>query len=121
MPTRYWLADRSLNRVIGRLEAEQGVKRAEAEISAELVAALHRRHAAEREERLAPDHQGPRPSGGVGGTRQGLKCLHAHYANFLAGDDDPVGVWVHERLAEWGAAFDPAEPGIASDCVEPRG
>ena len=37
---------------------------------------------------------GPRPSGGVGGTRTGVKCLHAHYAFHLAGGDDPVGRWV---------------------------
>jgi hypothetical protein len=40
------------------------------------------------------------PFGGVGGTRVGVKCLHAHYAWFLAGGDDPVGRWVHERLHE---------------------
>ena len=43
---------------------------------------------------------GPRPSGGVGGTRRGIKCLHAHYAWHLAGGDDPVGRWVAARLAE---------------------
>jgi exopolyphosphatase/guanosine-5'-triphosphate,3'-diphosphate pyrophosphatase len=30
----------------------------------------------------------------VGGTRRGVKCLHAHYAFHLAGGDDPVGVEV---------------------------
>jgi exopolyphosphatase/guanosine-5'-triphosphate,3'-diphosphate pyrophosphatase len=29
--------------------------------------------------------------GGVGGTRQGIKCLHAHYANHMAGGEDVVG------------------------------
>jgi hypothetical protein len=29
-----------------------------------------------------------------------VKCLHAHYAYFLAGGDDPVGEWVANRLAE---------------------
>jgi hypothetical protein len=41
---------------------------------------------------------GPAPSGGVGGTRQGVKCLHAHYAWHLAGGDDPVGRWVAAQL-----------------------
>ena len=41
----------------------------------------------------------PRPHGGVGGTRTGVKCLHAHYAWFLAGGDDPVGAWVAHELA----------------------
>ena len=45
-------------------------------------------------------HEGPRPSGGVAGTRVGVKCLHAHYAWFLAGGDDPVGRWVEAHLPE---------------------
>ena len=49
---------------------------------------------------LSPDHDGPRPFGGVAGTRTGVKCLHAHYAWHLAGGDDPVGRWVADRLAE---------------------
>ena len=47
---------------------------------------------------MPSDHTGPRPSGGVGGTRAGVKCLHAHYAFHLAGGDDPVGRWVAGRL-----------------------
>ncbi|NDH11910.1 MAG: DUF501 domain-containing protein, partial [Actinobacteria bacterium] len=42
-----------------------------------------------------------RPSAGVGGTRRGVKCLHAHYAWYLAGGDDPVGRWVAERFAAY--------------------
>jgi hypothetical protein len=45
-------------------------------------------------------HEGPVPSGGVGGTRIGVKCLHAHYAWHLAGGDDPVGRWVDEQIAQ---------------------
>jgi Protein of unknown function (DUF501) len=40
-----------------------------------------------------------RPTGGVGGTRHGVKCLHAHYAWHLAGGDDPVGRWVAVQLS----------------------
>jgi hypothetical protein len=50
-----------------------------------------------------PDgHEGPAPYGGVGGTREGLKCLHAHYAHWLAGGDDPVGEWTNTQLIERG-------------------
>ena len=49
--------------------------------------------------RSRSDHAGPRPSGGVGGTRTGVKCLHAHYAHLLAGGDDPVGRWTAAQLA----------------------
>jgi hypothetical protein len=99
MPTRYWLVDPGLNRAIGRLEADGGVDRAEAEVDAGDLSATHARYAAERDAALAPGHAGPRPSGGVGGTRTGVKCLHAHYAHLLAGGDDPVGRWVQARLA----------------------
>jgi len=100
MPTRYWLVDPTMRSAIGRLEADGGVRRAEAEIDAAEIAAAHDRYRAERDAALPVDHAGPRPSAGVGGTRQGVKCLHAHYAWFLAGGDDPVGQWVHERLPE---------------------
>jgi hypothetical protein len=100
MPTRYYLVGRAEVRAVSRLESTGGVRRAEAEIDPLAVADAHVRYAAERDAVIPEDHAGPRPHGGVGGTRQGIKCLHAHYAWFLAGGDDPVGAWVAERLAE---------------------
>ena len=99
MPTLYWLVGREQRRAVGRLESSGGVRAAEAAVDADALAAAHRRYAAERDAILAPQHQGPRPSGGVGGTRRGVKCLHAHYAWYLAGGDDPVGRWVADRLS----------------------
>lgn len=99
MPTRYWLVGTTASLAVSRLEAAGGVRRAEAEVDPAQVAAAHRRHAFERDADLPADHTGPRPSGGVAGTRTGVKCLHAHYAWFLAGGEDPVGAWVHEQLA----------------------
>lgn len=110
MPTRYWLCDRRLVRAIGKLESEGGVNRAEAEVDPEVLRATHDAYAAARDRLLPSGHDGPAPSGGVGGTRIGVKCLHAHYANLLAGADDPVGHWVHRHLAAVGRAFDPSEP-----------
>ena len=104
MPTRYWLVGRRENLLVSRLEAAGGVRRAEAEIDPEELAAAHSRYAAERDTRIPSDHVGPRPSGGVGGTRLGVKCLHTHYAWFLAGGDDPVGRWVQARLDDEVAA-----------------
>lgn len=106
MPTRYWLLDPELNKVIGQLEAEGGVRRAGAEVDPDELERAHRRYGEERDALLDPAHEGPRPSGGVGGTRRGVKCLHAHYAHHLAGGDDPVGRWVHQRLAERGQLVD---------------
>jgi hypothetical protein len=99
MPTRYWLVDRDTSRRVGTLESAGGVRRAEAAVDPAALEAAHRAYAAERDAALPPGWDGPRPTGGVGGTRTGVKCLHAHYAWFLAGGDDPVGRWVHENLA----------------------
>ncbi|MCU1376417.1 MAG: hypothetical protein JWO68_3703 [Actinomycetia bacterium] len=98
MPTRYWLLAGADSTAIGRFEADGGVNAAEAAIDPDVLAEAHRRYAAERDAHIPADHAGPRPSGGVGGTRKGVKCLHCHYAWHLAGGDDPVGAWVAERL-----------------------
>jgi hypothetical protein len=99
MPTRYWLVDPAVRAAVSRLEAAGGVRAAEAAVDPEALAAAHAAYAAERDAAIDPTHTGPRPSGGVGGTRKGVKCLHAHYAWFLTGGEDPVGLWVEERLS----------------------
>jgi hypothetical protein len=99
MPTRYWLLGEPERTMVSRLESRGGVHRVEDEVGMDAIAAAHRRYAAERDADLPPDWTGPRPSAGVGGTRRGVKCLHAHYAWWLAGGDDPVGAWVAEHLA----------------------
>jgi hypothetical protein len=98
MPTRYYLVGTDVVRAVSRLEADGGVRAAEAAIDADDIAAAHLRYAAERDAAIPDDHTGPRPSGGVGGTRVGVKCLHAHVAYALAGGDDPVGRWTLDRL-----------------------
>jgi hypothetical protein len=98
MPTRYWLVDPVLRARAGQLEAAGGVREAEAQVDGEALADGHRRYADERDRRIPEKWEGPRPSGGVGGTRQGVKCLHAHLAWWLAGGDDVVGTWTAERL-----------------------
>jgi hypothetical protein len=100
MPTRYWLVGPDEIRRIGRLEAAGGVAAAEAAVDPGELAAAHARYAAERDAAIPADHEGPRPSGGVGGTRVGVKCLHAHWAWHLAGGDDPVGRWIATALTD---------------------
>ena len=68
----------------------------------------HDAYAAERDAALPVGYAGPRPHGGVGGTRKGVKCLHAHYAAFLVDGTDPVGEWVALHLA------DPSQPASAA-------
>lgn len=99
MPTRYWLVGARERLLVSRLESEGGVRQAEADVDPAALADAHRRYAAERDAAVHPDHRGPRPAAGVGGTRVGVKCLHAHYAWYLAGGADPVGRWVAARLA----------------------
>ncbi len=100
MPTRFWLVDPALVTRVARVESAGGVRAAEAAVDADELQRAHDRYAAERDAALPADHEGPRPHGGVGGTRRGVKCLHAHYAWHLAGGDDPVGRWVAAALAE---------------------
>jgi hypothetical protein len=115
MPTRYWLVDPRLREEVSRLESTGGVRLADAEIDPGLVAAAHDRYRAERDALIAPSHVGPRPSGGVGGTRRGVKCLHAHLAWWLAGGDDPVGEWTALRLGVTRGA-----PGPRSEPISPE-
>lgn len=98
MPTRFWLVGPEENRRIGQLESAGGVNAAEAAIDPDELAAAHARYAAERDAEIPAEHTGPRPTGGVGGTRVGVKCLHAHWAWHLAGGDDPVGRWIEQQL-----------------------
>ena len=98
MPTRYWLLGERETVIIGRLEASGGVNQAEADIGPTALEETHNRYAAERDAAIDPTHTGPRPFGGVGGTRIGVKCLHAHFGWWLAVGDDPVGQWVADKL-----------------------
>jgi len=111
MPTRYWLVGDELRSRVGTLESDGGVRAAEAFCDPNELAAAHDRYRAERDAAIPVGYDGHRPSGGVGGTRQGVKCLHAHYAWFLAGGDDPVGQWVHQRMVR----TESDTGGVASD------
>lgn len=120
MPTRYWLVDLQLRVAVSTLESAGGVRRAEEEVDELLLCLAHERYAAERDARLAVDHEGPRPSGGVGGTRRGVKCLHAHLAWFMAGGDDPVGRWVAENLGLDLSSYTRTGPHHADTDEKPR-
>ena len=98
MPTRYWLLGEHETVIVGRLEASGGVNQAEADIGPMALIETHERYAAERDAAIDPAHTGPRPFGGVGGTRIGVKCLHAHFGWWLAVGNDPVGQWVADKL-----------------------
>ena len=98
MPTRYWLVGEAESRAVSHLEAAGGVRRAARDVDPYELIDAHHRYWEEREAAIPTGWPGARPNGGVGGTRQGVKCLHCHYAWYLAGGDDPVGRWVAKEL-----------------------
>ena len=98
-PTLFWLTCPDAVKAVSRLEADGWIKRLDVGAAGDpaFANALRLAHAEYAEERARWAH-GARASGGVGGSRAGIKCLHAHYANHLAGGDDPVGRWVAKRV-----------------------
>jgi hypothetical protein len=98
MPTRYWLVDPNLKTEVSKLESRGGIREALREVDPDALQDAHERYARERDQLVPSNWSGPKPSGGVGGTRRGIKCLHAHLAWTLAGGDDPVGRFVAGRL-----------------------
>ncbi|MGA8040153.1 MAG: DUF501 domain-containing protein [Acidimicrobiia bacterium] len=119
-PTLYWLTCPLAATRIGRLEGAGGVKRMEqkAESDPEFADALdgaHRTYAATRDE-LVPEGSSPVPSGGVGGARAGVKCLHAHYAHSRAGGENPVGALV----GSWIEPLDCTQPCVSEGGRNPE-
>ncbi|MGH2635064.1 MAG: DUF501 domain-containing protein [Acidimicrobiia bacterium] len=128
-PTRFWLTCPTATRAVSRLESEGAITALNERIERDtgFAAAVARAHEEYAHERTAG---GERASahGGVGGTRTGVKCLHAHYANHLAGGDDPVGAWtaqlvepIHEERADRFAVVDQGTNSIRLLVVEPDG
>lgn len=98
-PTLFWLTCPAASKAVSRLESEGWIARLNERLTveADLAAELERAHDQYAKER-ARGHPGADVFGGVGGTRTGVKCLHAHYANHIAGGQDPVGAWTAERI-----------------------
>jgi exopolyphosphatase/guanosine-5'-triphosphate,3'-diphosphate pyrophosphatase len=100
-PTLYWLTCPEAVKAVSRLEADGWIRKLneQAEIDPDLRTALRRAHEeyAREREAILP---GAGSWGGVGGTGRGVKCLHAHYAYYLAGGEDPLGRWVAKHLAK---------------------
>jgi exopolyphosphatase/guanosine-5'-triphosphate,3'-diphosphate pyrophosphatase len=99
-PTRYWLTCPQAAKAVSRLESDGWIRRLNERADQDpdgFGAALRAAHAAYAADRAEAGPEA-RDHGGVGGTRTGLKCLHAHYAFHLAGGGDPAGAWVAERV-----------------------
>lgn len=115
-PTSHWLTCPLATLRISRLESDGGVKAADDRIAtdADLRDRWLRtmeRYRVERDDRIPADWEGPRPSGGVAGSRLGVKCLHAQYADTAAGGDNPIG----ENVAAAVGALDCATPCVVAE------
>jgi len=102
-PTSYWLSCPLAVRRIGRIEAGGGVRAADAMIGndagvARAYQSAMNRYRDGRDSLIPSDHEGPRPSGGVGGSKRTVKCLHAHYADHASGNENPIGAWAAPQV-----------------------
>ncbi|MEX1125730.1 MAG: DUF501 domain-containing protein [Acidimicrobiia bacterium] len=118
-PTLYWLTCPLATARIGRLEGAGGVKRMEQKAVADpefgrRLEAAHGSYAAKRDA-LVRVGASPAPSGGVGGSAAGVKCLHAHYAHARAGEANPVG----ELVASWIEPLDCQVACVAGGAINP--
>ena len=128
-PTLYWLTCPLAVKRVSRLESAGGVKAMERRAArapefGSALEAAHARYAAQREKMTPPEAE-HRPEGGVAGAAQGVKCLHAHYADALAGNPNPVGElvapWVEPLDCEVPCVVDQAGGAAANpDWTEPR-
>ena len=124
-PNTFWLCCPDLIASVGKLEHRGLIKKhnarfripdaepdpARARADAKRFAAQHARYASHRWRLLSPaDQTYARREGydailekcGVGGLRvpEQVKCLHLHYAHFLATGDNLVGEWCQNALDE---------------------
>ncbi|KAH7461962.1 hypothetical protein PRIC1_005960 [Phytophthora ramorum] len=113
-PTIYWLASTELKARVSTLEDQQYVltlqHRLDADEAAkEKMAQSHREYAEQRWRMMTP-HDRELVKGrrwefflrdvGIAGIREftNVKCLHTHYAHYLATGNNLVGEWVQELL-----------------------
>lgn len=119
-PTVYWLTCPLLHRAISRLEAEGQIRHYEERIRTdeEFAARMEQAHREAATDRMSLVPEGlrewlveerPREARalaetGIAGIRSvdGVKCLHAHYADFVGRGNNPIGADVHRQLVERG-------------------
>ena len=107
-PTTYWLAHDGIAAAVANVERDGGVSAAGAAVDSDEMAKAHAAYASDRWALLDEDERtfvldrgwDSLRTVGVAGIRDRttIKCLHAHYAHFLATGANPVGAWVHTQL-----------------------
>ena len=89
MPTLYWLVDPELHDAVSRLEGEGGVHRFEELVDAETSCDARTTSTPRAAARDRAQRTSSRPRAAWAARGSGVKCLHAHLANYLVGADDP--------------------------------
>lgn len=114
-PTLYWLTCPYLKKAVGRLEGAGYIAQFQEKLRADRVFGqqlrlAHTQYAHARMAQLDPisvallaergDQLQVAMESGIAGSRgqEGIKCLHAHLAHFLAGGSNPIGEQVLRQL-----------------------
>ncbi len=102
-PTTHWLTCPLATLRVSRLESAGGVREADKDLEDdETLAARYKdasdRYRRERDELIPEAWDGPRPHGGIAGSRGGVKCLHAQYADTVSGRENPIGARTAGRV-----------------------
>lgn len=105
-PTLYWLTCPAKVKAVSRLEGEgwseelQGRVKGDGLMRERLYAAQQDYKERRRIGAVRLNH--PVFATGIGGVKDigAIKCLHAHYAHYLATGNNPVGEMVHDKIGE---------------------
>jgi len=101
-PTTYWLTCPMYNKKIGSLESQGLIKELDKEIinNPDLKKQWKSRQISYEQERekLETEDIGPKASGGVGGAKESIKCLHSHTADELSTGMNIIGKIVIESI-----------------------
>jgi hypothetical protein len=106
-PTTHWLTCPLAVLRVSRIESTGGVREADHRIASDPDIAARfsesmERYRSARQELVPATWDGPVPTGGVAGSKGGVKCLHAQYADTAAGNENPIGDDIASRIEPLG-------------------
>lgn len=113
-PTLFWLTCPALKRWVDRLEGAGFIGEIRGRVHASQALARELEEAVMAYTHARDGVADPGTATGIGGTFDwhAVKCLHAHYAHYLATGEDPVGRIVARRLP----ALNPQTEPICENC-----
>lgn len=101
-PTLYWLSCPVLRRRVSRVEERGAVRELDERVASDPEFRKKFEEAgrayAERRDAKLPEDAKLTPRGGIGGSTAGVKCLHAHLAEYLITGLSPAGEWVSAEV-----------------------